>query len=223
MADGEDHGLRARWGEETGRAAGEGNDQRKQVERGFLTWRFPAQTKTEIGKVRLHGVAKDAAVLSAVPGEPGKLIVPDSGPVIVSIGRGKDGDGGPERASMEGMAEVAKASLVDFLLIGRGAEVEQIELFPELPPDAADALAPRQLAPIFQFWTSEWKSPPGTDGTESAFLAGWSGAKRGVFLTDEIKEGLGRFKSRGKRGAAGESQDRTPAGKRATGHGDRVR
>ena len=99
----------------------------------------------------------------------------------------------------------------------------RIELFPELPPDAADALAPRQLAPIFQFWTSEWKSPPGTDGTESAFLAGWSGAKRGVFLTDEIKEGLGRFKSRGKRGAAGESQDRTPAGKRATGHGDRVR
>ena len=186
------------------------------------------RVRKAIEKLKLEGEEKiGAEILMRALEKPLRVIVEnageDSGPVIVSIGRGKDGDGGPERASMEGMAEVAKASLVDFLLIGRGAEVEQIELFPELPPDASDALAPRQLAPIFQFWTSEWKSPPGTDGTESAFLAGWSGAKRGVFLTDEIKEGLGRFKSRGKLGAAGESQDRTPAGKRATGHGDRVR
>jgi len=79
---------------------------------------------------------------------------------------------------MESMAKVTEAAFVNFLFTVGGAEVEQIQLLPELSADAADALAPSQLASVLELPSGETKSSPGTNFPEDPCFAGGRGAKR---------------------------------------------
>lgn len=111
--------------------------------------------KTKVGEIGLGRIPQNLFFPVAVTGIPGQLIIPDSGPMPLRIGGGKDRDGGTDGSLMGGMAKMIKAGLVDFLFGSGSASIQNVQFRPKKTADASDAVSPGEPASISQFRKGE--------------------------------------------------------------------